>query len=174
MPNLEKKQQIVQEIQQKIEDATLVVFTDYRGLNVEEMTSLREKLRVPGVEFKVLKNTMVEFALKNTGHEEIIPQIFGPNAVLFSNEDAVGPVKSIYEFIKQYKKLEVKAGILEGQTIAPDRIKYLADLPPREVLLAQVVGTMQAPITSLAYVLNANLSGLARVIDQIRDQKQAS
>lgn len=174
MPNLEKKQQIVQEIQQKIEDATLVVFTDYRGLNVEEMTSLREKLRVPGVEFKVLKNTMVEFALKNTGHEEIIPQIFGPNAILFSNEDAVGPVKSIYEFIKQYKKLEVKAGILEGQTIAPDRIKYLADLPPREVLLAQVVGTMQAPITSLAYVLNANLSGLARVIDQIRDQKQAS
>lgn len=174
MPNLEKKQQIVQEIQQKIEDATLVVFTDYRGLNVEEMTSLREKLRVPGVEYKVLKNTMIEFALKNAGYEEIIPQIFGPNAVLFSKEDAVGPVKSIYDFIKQYKKLEVKTGILEGQIIDPDRIKYLADLPPREVLVAQVLGTMQAPISSLVYVLNANLSGLARVIDQIREQKQAS
>lgn len=174
MPNLEKKQQIVKDIEQKLQDATLVVFTDYRGLNVEEMTSLREKLRVPGVEYKVLKNTMVEFALKNTGHEDIIPHTFGPNAILFSNEDPVGPVKSIYEFIKQYKKLEVKAGILEGQAIAPEKIKSLADLPPREVLLAQVVGTMQAPITSLAYVLNANLSGLARVIDQIREQKQAS
>ncbi|MGS0765769.1 50S ribosomal protein L10 [Syntrophomonas curvata] len=174
MPNLEQKEQIVKDIEKKLQDATLVVFTDYRGLNVEEMTSLREKLRVPGVEYKVLKNTMVEFALKNTGHEDIIPHTFGPNAVLFSNEDPVGPVKSIYEFIKQYKKLEVKAGILEGQAIAPEKIKSLADLPPREVLLAQVVGTMQAPITSLAYVLNANLSGFARVIDQIREQKQAS
>ena len=133
MPNIEKKQKVVQEIQQKIEDATLVVFTDYRGLNVAEMTSLREKLRVPGVEFKVLKNTMTEFALKNIGHEDIIPSIFGPNAVLFSNEDPVGPVKTIYDFIKQYKKLEVKVGILEGQVVGPEKIKALADLPPREV-----------------------------------------
>ncbi|HHV15106.1 MAG TPA: 50S ribosomal protein L10 [Gelria sp.] len=174
MPNIEKKQQIVQEIQQKIEDATLVVFTDYRGLNVQEMTDLREKLRVPGVEFKVLKNTMVEFALKNTGHEELIPSIFGPNAVLFSNEDPVSPVKTIYDFIKQYKKLEVKVGILEGQVLEPDKIKALADLPSQEVLLGQIAGTMQAPITSLVYVLNANLTGLVRVIDQIREQKEAS
>ncbi len=174
MPNIEKKQKVVQEIQQKIEDATLVVFTDYRGLNVEEMTSLREKLRVPGVEFKVLKNTMIEFALQNTGHEDVIPNIFGPNAVLFSSEDPVTPVKNIYDFIKQYKKLEVKVGILEGQMLEADKIKALADLPPREVLLGQIAGTMQAPITSLVYVLNANLTGLVRVIDQVRQQKEAS
>lgn len=174
MPNIEKKQKVVQEIQQKLEDATLVVFTDYRGLNVQEITNLREKLRVPGVEYKVLKNSMIEFALKNTGHEDMIPSIFGPNAVLFSNEDPVGPVKTIYDFIKQYKKLEVKVGILEGQVVEPEKIKALADLPPREVLLAQVAGTMQAPITSLVYVLNANLTGLVRVIDQVRQQKEAS
>lgn len=174
MLNIEKKQAIVKEIEKKLQDANLVVFTDYRGINVQEMTELREKLRVPGAEYKVLKNTMVEFALKNTGHEDIIPSIFGPNAILFSNEDPVGPAKTIFDFIKQYKKLEVKVGILEGQIITPEEIKNLADLPPREILLGQVVGTMQAPITSLVYVLNANLTGLVRVMDQIREQKAAS
>ena len=162
---------MVKEIEQLIQDAALVVFSDYRGTNVEEITHLRNQLRVPGVKFKVLKNTMTEFALKNTGYTELAEQIEGPNAVLFSNEDPVGPVKTIMEFIKQYKKLEVKVGILEGKKLEADRIKALADLPSREVLIAQVLGTMQAPITSLVYVLNANLTGLARAIDQIREQK---
>lgn len=170
---IEEKKAIVKQIEQKIDDACLIVFTDYRGLTVDEMTDLRNKLRVPGVEYKVLKNTMTEFALKNKGLEGAIPQITGPNAVLFSKVDPVGPVKSIYEFIKQYKKLEVKVGILEGQIVQPDKIKDLAELPPREVLVAQVLGTMQAPITSLVYVLNANITGLARAIDQIREQKAA-
>ncbi len=170
---VDKKKEVVQGIQEKLADARLVVFTDYRGLTVDEMSDLRNKLRVPGVEYRVLKNTMTEFALKNLGHEDVIPQIAGPNAVLFSQEDPVGPVKSVYEFIKQYKKLEVKVGILEGQMLTPDRVKALADLPPREVLIAQVLGTMQAPITSLAYVLNANITGLARALDQIREKKEA-
>lgn len=170
---IEEKKAVVQEIEAKFKEATLVVFTDYRGLTVEEMSDLRNRLRVPGVEYKVLKNTMTEFALKNIGNEDVIADIAGPNAVLFSKEDPVGPVKSVYEFIKQYKKLEVKVGILEGQKLLPDRIKALADLPSREVLIAQVLGTMQAPITSLVYVLNANITGLARAIDQIREQKEA-
>lgn len=171
MPKIEEKQKVVKEIEEKLEKAMLVIFTDYRGVNVDEITDLRNKLRTPGVEFKVLKNTMTEFALKNTGNEEAIPYISGPNAVLFSQEDPVGPTKVIYDFIKQYKKMEVKVGILEGQIVSPERVKALADLPPREVLVAQVLGTMQAPITSLVYVLNANISGLARVLDQIREQK---
>lgn len=171
MPKIEAKKQVVQEIEQKLQEASLVIFTDYRGLNVDEMTDLRSKLRVSGVEYKVLKNTMTEFALENTGHGDIVPYIAGPNAVLFSKEDLVGPTKAIFEFIKQYKKLTVKVGILQGQMMTPEKIKVLADLPPREVLLAQVVGTMQAPITSFVYVLNANLTGLVRVLDQVREQK---
>ncbi len=171
MPKIEQKQQVVKEIEQLIQDSALVVFTDYRGTNVEEITNLRNQLRVPGVKFKVLKNTMTEFALKNTGHAELADQIQGPNAVLFSNEDPVGPIKTIMEFIKQYKKLELKVGILEGQVVGPDKLKALADLPPRDALIAQVLGTMQAPITSLVYVLNANITGLVRVLDQIREQK---
>lgn len=173
MPKIEEKQKIVKELEQKLRNATLVVFTDYRGINVEEMTALREKLRVPGVEYRVVKNTLTEFALQNTGYAEVIEKLEGPNAVVFSQDDPVGPAKTLYEFIKQYKKLEVKVGIVEGQVVSAEKIKNLADLPPREVLLAQVVGTMQAPITSLVYVLNANLTGLARVLDAIREQKAA-
>lgn len=173
MPNLEKKQQVVQEIEQKLRDATLVVFTDYRGLTVQEMTELRNSLRAPGVEYKVLKNTMTEFALKNLGYDAVVEHIEGPNAVLFSNEDPVTPTKAIYDFIKKYKKLSVKVGIVEGKMIGADQVKALADLPSREVLVAQVLGTMQAPITGFVTVLNANIAGLARALDQIREQKQA-
>jgi large subunit ribosomal protein L10 len=164
---------IVKELEQKLQNACLVVFTDYRGINVEEMTALREKLRVPGVEYRVVKNTLTEFALRNTGYEEVIDKLEGPNAVVFSQDDPVGPAKVLYDFIKQYKKLEVKVGIVEGQVMSAERIKGLADLPSREVLLGQVVGTMQAPITSLVYVLNANLTGLVRALNGIKEQKAA-
>lgn len=174
MPNLEKKRQVVQEIEQKLRDANLVVFTDYRGLTVQEMTELRNNLRAPGVEYKVLKNTMTEFALKNLGYEEVIEHLEGPNAVLFSNEDPVTPAKAIFDFIKKYKKLVVKVGLVEGKVIGAEQVKELADLPSREVLVAQVLGTMQAPITSFATVLNANLTGLVRALDQVREQKEAS
>lgn len=171
MPKIEQKQQIVKEIEQKLNDATLVVFTDYRGTTVKEITGLRDSLRVPGVTFEVLKNTMTEFALQNVGLPEMADKIAGPNAVMFSNDDPVGPVKTLYEFIKKTKKMEVKIGILEGQVIGPEKIKALADLPSREALVAQVLGTMQAPITSFVYVLNANLTGLVRALDQIREAK---
>lgn len=171
MPKIEDKQQVVAEIEQRLKDASLIVFTDYRGLNVEEVSELREKLRVPGVEFKVLKNTMTRFALRNVGYQDVADQLHGPNAVLFSNEDVVGPAKTIFDFVRQHPNLEVKMGILEGQTVSAEKVKQLADLPPREVLLAQVVGTMQAPITSFVRVLNANITGLVRTLDQIREQK---
>lgn len=171
MPKIEEKQKIVQEIEQKLQNASLVVFTDYRGLNVEEITELRNSLRVPGVEFRVLKNTMTRFALNNTGYQEVAKQLVGPNAILFSNEDVVSPAKTVFDFVKQHPNLEVKLGILEGQMISAEKVKALADLPSREVLVAQVLGTLQAPITSFVRVLNANITGLVRVLDQVREQK---
>jgi len=173
MAKIEQKQQVVEEIKQKLEAATLVVCTDYRGLNVEQITELRTKLRVPGVEYRVLKNTMFRFALEQSGYEDIASQITGPNAVIFSNDDPVGPAKTISEFAKANKQLEIKIGILEGKLLSADGVKDLAQLPSREVLLGQVVGTMQAPITSFVRVLNANLTGLVRALDGIREQKQA-
>lgn len=171
MPKIEQKQVIVEEIYQKLDQAMLVVFADYRGLNVDEMTELRNKLRAPGVEVKVLKNTMLRFALEKAGYTDTIPEITGPNAVVFSNEDPVGPAKTLFEFAKTHKNLLVKTGILEGQAISSEKIKNLAELPSREVLVATVLGTMQAPITSFVRVLNANITGLAIALEQIREQK---
>ncbi|MDD3364218.1 MAG: 50S ribosomal protein L10 [Syntrophomonas sp.] len=174
MSKIEEKKQVVQEIKQKLENSMLVVCTDFRGLNADQITELRRKLRVPGVEYRVLKNTMFRFALKEAGYEDIALQVTGPNAVIFSQNDPVGPAKTIFDFAKTNKELEVKIGILEGQLLAPEGLKDLAQLPPRDVLLAQVVGTMQAPITSFVRVLNANLTGLVRALDGIREQKEAS
>lgn len=174
MPRIEEKEQVVQEIKQKLEAATLVICTDYRGINVEQVTELRNKLRLPGVEYRVLKNTMFRFALQQAGYENLATQISGPNAVIFSQEDPIGPAKIIFDFAKTNKQLEIKLGILDGQMISPEDIKNLAQLPSREALLAQVVGTMQAPISAFVRVLNANLTGLVRALDGIREQKEAS
>jgi Ribosomal protein L10 len=173
MAKIDDKKKVVEEIKQKLEKATLVVCTDYRGLNVEQVTELRNKLRVPGVEYKVLKNTMFRFALQQAGHEDIAEKITGPNAVVFSNEDPVGPTQTLNEFAKTNKLFEIKLGMLDGKMISQDEIKQLAALPSREVLLGQVVGTMQAPITSFVRVLNANLTGLVRALDGIREQREA-
>ncbi len=174
MPKIEQKQMVVEEIFQKLDESMLVIFADYRGLTVEEMTELRNKLRAPGVEIKVLKNTMLRFALQKAGYGDTAGQITGPNAVIFSKDDPVAPAKTLFDFAKTHKNLEIKLGILEGQTISAAKLKALADLPPREVLIATVLGTMQAPITSFVRVLNANLTGLVRALDQVREQKQAS
>ena len=174
MAKIEEKKKIVETIRQQLEASNLVVFTDYRSLNVREITDLRNKLRAPGVKCQVVKNTMLRFALEQCGYENLVFDIVGPNAVIFSEEDPVGPAKAVFEFAKTNKKLQIKGGILEGQMVAAERIKDLSELPPREVLLAQVVGTMQAPMAGLVRVLNGNLTGLARALDQIREQKEAS
>ena len=174
MPKIEEKQLIVEEIKQRLDKSMLVIFTDYRGLKVDEITELRDKLRIPGVEVKVLKNTMLRFALEKTGCQEMADLISGPNAAIFSQEDPVTPAKILFDFAKTHKNLEVKMGLLEGQVISPEKVKNLGDLPSREVLVATVLGTMQAPITSFVRVLNANLTGLVRALDQVRELKEAS
>lgn len=173
MSILEKKKQRVAEVVEKLEKSELVIFTDYRALSVESMNQLRNLLRIPGVEYKVIKNSILEFALKEKGYENFENELFGPNAVVFSEDNLVSPAKSVYEFAKKNKTFEIKMGILNGSVIPADKIKNLSDLPPREVLLSQLLGTMQAPITSFARVLNANIGDLARALDQLRQQKEA-
>jgi large subunit ribosomal protein L10 len=113
MPKIEEKQLIVEEIKQHLEKSMLVVFTDYRGLKVDEMTELRDKLRIPGVEVKVLKNTMLRFAREQTGNKDMADLINGPNAAILSQDDPVTPAKVLFEFAKTHKNLEIKMGLLQ-------------------------------------------------------------
>ena len=171
--NVEAKKLIVQEIEALIKKSPLIIFADYRGIKVKDISELRTQLRMPGLTAKIYKNTMLEFALKNCGYSNFSEQLFGPNLVIFSEEELVEPAKIVSKFSQGNKNFSIKMGILEGKIINDVTVKALAELPPREVLLSQVLGTMQAPITSFVRVLNANITGLARALDQIREKKQA-
>jgi len=172
--NLEVKKQVVQDIQDRLQNANLVIFTDYRGMSVGEINALRAKFKAAGAEYKVVKNTLTRLALEKAGLEDLLPYIEGPNAVLFSSSDPVESAKILFDFARTNKNLEVKVGYLEGKVIGTDEIRSLSTLPSREVLVAQVLGGLQAPLYGLAYVLKANLSGLVRALDAIREQKEAS
>ncbi|HHU32327.1 MAG TPA: 50S ribosomal protein L10 [Clostridia bacterium] len=172
MANKELKQQIVAEIKTKLENSSAAVLTDYRGLNVAQVTELRKRMREAGVEYKVLKNTMIRFAAHELGLEGLDPYLEGPTAVAFS-ADPVAPAKIIYDFAKANKALEVKVGVLEGKVIEAAQVKALADLPSREELLAKVVGGMQAPLYGMVSVLSGTLRSFVYALEAVRKQKEA-
>jgi len=158
---LKAKEGIVSAIQEKIQASQSIVFIDYRGLTVEEVTDLRNKMRDAGVEYKVLKNTMVSRAAEKAGLGDLGEMLEGPTAVAFGLNDAVAPAKIIANFAKATKKTQIKGGVLEGKVIDEATVKNLAATPSREELLARMLGSM-----------NASISGFVRALAAIRDQKQ--
>jgi len=173
MPNPEKEA-IVESIRERLERATVCVLTDYRGLNVQEVTELRKRFREAGVEYKVLKNTLTRLAAQKAGIVGLDRYLEGPLAVAFGYNDPVAPAKVIFAFSKDHKNLEVKAGILQGKVIDAAGVKALADLPGREQLLAMVLRAVQSPLYGLVNVLQGNLRNLVYAVDAVRRQKQAA
>ncbi|WP_408955496.1 50S ribosomal protein L10 [Natroniella sp. ANB-PHB2] len=166
------KELVVEELTQKFKDSKSAVLTDYRGLDVAEVTELRDKLREAGVEYKVVKNTLAFLAAKEVGYEEIKDFLTGPTAIAFSTEDPVAPAKVLSEFADDHEDLEIKSGIIEGDIIDVDGVTALADIPPREVLLGQVARGMKAPINGLVHCLNHPLKELVQVLNQIKKEKE--
>ena len=173
MPNIEAKQVIVQEIADKMKNAQGTVVVDYRGLNVEEVTELRKKARENNIDYKVYKNSMMRFAAKEAGVEGLLDVLVGPTAIAFCEDDPVAPAKLINDFAGEHKALEIKAGVVEGKVLDVAGVKELAELPPREVLVARILGGLNAPISGFANVLNANLKGLVVALNAIAEQKGA-
>lgn len=173
MANLEAKGQVVAEVKDKLSQAKGIVLTDYRGLTVAQVTKLRAQLREAGIEYKVLKNTMVRRAANELGLSGLDPFLEGPTAVAFGVEDPVAPAKILTEFAKTNKNLEIKAGIVEGKVISLDGVKALADLPPREVLLAKLLGAMQSPLVGMANVLQGPIRKLGYALEEVRKLKAA-
>ena len=162
---------VVEELTKKFNESKSAILTDYRGLDVAEVTELRDKLREAGVDYKVVKNTLAFLAAKEAGHEEIKDFLTGPTAIAFSVEDPVAPAKVLSEFADDHEDLEIKSGIVEGDIIDVDGVTALADIPPREVLLGQVARGMKAPITGLVRCLNHPLKELVQVLNQIKEEK---
>ena len=173
MPKIEVKQVVVQEIAEKFRNAKTAVLVNYRGLTVEEVTELRAKSRDAGIEYKVYKNSMMRFAAKETGYEGLLDVLVGPTAIAFCNTDPVAPAKVLSEFAKKHKALVIKAGMVEGKVLDVQGVAALAELPPREVLVAKVLGALNSPISGFVNVLNGNLRGLVVALDAIAQQKQA-
>ncbi|GGE21060.1 50S ribosomal protein L10 [Marinithermofilum abyssi] len=152
---IEKKKEVVAEIVEKLQNSKSTILTDYRGLTVAEMNELRKQLREAGVEYKVLKNTMVRRAAAEVNYSELDEHLVGPTAIAFSPEDAVAPAKVLHKFAKDHKALEIKAGIVEGNVVSLDQIKELADLPSREGLLSMLLSVLQAPMRNFALAVKA-------------------
>jgi large subunit ribosomal protein L10 len=168
---LQEKETVVNDIRQKFETSKTVVLADYRGLNVAEVTELRKKMREAGIDYQVLKNTMTSRAAKAANVEGLDQYLSGPTAVAFSYNDYVAPAKILADFAKNHKKLELKAGVIDGKVIDLESVENLAELPSREVLLGMVVGMLQAPIRGLVTVLAGPLRSFACAIEAIRKQK---
>lgn len=152
---LDKKKQLVSEISEKLRDSKSTVLVDYRGLNVAEITELRQNLREAGIDFKVYKNTMLRRAAAEADLSGLDEQLVGPTAIAFSNEEVVAPAKIINNFAKEHDALEIKTGVIEGEIAGLEQIKALAELPSREGLLSMLCSVLQAPIRNLALATKA-------------------
>ena len=169
---LQSKIALVDEIKEKIEKSQSIVLVNNHGLTVEEVTKLRKELREHGVDYKVYKNTMLKRAFDATGNEAANDLLVGPTVVAFGIEDAVQPAKILNDFAEDNDRLEIKGGLLDGRVVSVDEVKALAKLPSREVLIAQLLGGLNAPIQGLATVLSGNIRGLAVALNQIREKKE--
>ena len=158
---LNQKKEEVTKLANKIKEAKLVLLTDYRGINVENVTELRAELRKVGGEYTVIKNNITRRALTEAGIEGLDEQLVGPTAVIMSNEEYLEPTKAIYNFTKNNDYYKIKGGVIEGKVMSAEEIITLAKLPSRETLLSMLAGALLANITKFAVAL-----------DQVRIQKE--
>lgn len=153
MAKVELKTPVVEEISKVIKDAQSAVQVDYRGLTVEQDTALRKQLREAGISYKVYKNTMMNFAFKGTDFEALAPYLEGPSALAVSTTDATAPARELAKFAKTADKLEIKAGVVEGNVYDAKGMAAISQIPSREELLSRLLGSMQSPITNFARVM---------------------
>ncbi len=155
-------------------DTQAVFICEYRGLTVEQMTEVRSKVREAGGEMKVARNTLMRIALADQGLPAPEELTVGPNVYTLATDDAAAVAKALRDFAKEKgnEKLIIKGGVLGSQVLDAEAVTALADLPPREVMLGQVVGTIAAPLRGLVTVLSGNTRGLVTALSQIKDKKE--
>jgi large subunit ribosomal protein L10 len=169
-----EKEAIIEETARLLSDAEALYVSDYRGLTVAQLTRLRAALRERGAELHVLKNTLTAIAAERAGRENVKELLTGPTAVAFCGEDLLGPAKTLSDYARANQALVVRGGVLQGSLLDADGVRLLASLPPREVLVGQVVGTMAAPLTGLVTVLQGTISGFVRALNQVAEQRAAA
>ncbi|MCI5721166.1 MAG: 50S ribosomal protein L10 [Firmicutes bacterium] len=158
----QQKQVIIDEIKAKLETAQSAVVIDYMGITVEQADAMRKKLREANVDYTVYKNTLMKRAIEGTAFAPLADVLEGPSAIAISSEDATAPARTLNEIIKDYKKMEFKAGIVEGEFYDKAGIEQIAEIPSRDVLIAKFMGSIQSPV-----------SKFVRTLQAIADEKEA-
>ena len=169
-----KKEAAVQELRDRLAESKNLFLTDFQGLTVEEITKLRGELRKDGNTYSVVKNTLFRRAAGDELASKLDQFLAGPTGIVFSGVDPVAPAKALKQFTDERKKLSIKAAYIDGQLVDAKQVAVLASLPPKIELLAKLVGTLANPLRGLVTVLQGNQSGLVRVLNQIREQKEAA
>lgn len=171
--DITEKKRIAENLRERFEKSSLVILTDYKGLDVASMNALRRKLRDANTEYQVVKNSLLVRASESNDVALIKDQFKGPSAIALSDGDPVAPAKVLTDFLKENKKFEIKVGVLNGKLIDENGIKALSSLPSREVLLAQVLSAMNAVPTSLVTALSDVPRRMVNLIQAIKDKKEA-
>lgn len=170
---LQQKQAYVEELSEKLGAALSGVVVDYKGISVADDTVLRRKLREAGVEYAVIKNSMLRRAAEKAGLEGLDDALKGSTALAVSRTDHVAAAKILSEFADKSKTFDIKAGFVEGKVIDTAGVQELAKMPPKEVLVAKALGGLNAPISGFVGVLNANLRGLVVALNAIAEKQSA-
>lgn len=167
------KEQVVEDLHEKLKDFKLAVLASYSGLDVERLTTLRNSLRKSSAEVKVVKNTLLRIASEGTDFSIAQQHLKGPLALILTKRDVVEPAKVLSEFAKKNAELEVKAGVLDGRLLTKEQLSALALLPSREVLLGKLLSVMVGVQGGLVNVLSAVPRGFVQVLDQVRQKKES-
>jgi large subunit ribosomal protein L10 len=168
--NKQEKKEAIDELHEKFARAKTAVITGYSGINVEQITELRAKLRTSKVEYRVVKNTLARKASEGTGLEPLKDHFVGPVCIALGFDDVVAPAKVLFEFSKTQAKLQLKVGVLDGKLLSQADIKALASLPSLNALRGKIVGLLQAPASRIAVVLAAPAGQIARVMKAKADK----
>ena len=177
MPKARKEQKAeqVEEIAERLKKAKVAVLTDYRGLTVSQLQDLRTRLRGGQVEYRVIKNTLARRAAEAAGVPALQSELKGPVAIAFGYDDLGVPAKLINEFVRATRlKLEVVGGLVEGRVFSPEQVKQLADLPSRESLIAQLLGTLQSPVGQLVGIMQTPVQQLIGVLNAYQEKLEAA
>lgn len=171
--NKEEKGHAIADLHKRFSEAKAVIFTDYKGMTVAELSELRRLLRGSEVEYRVVKNTLARVASQDTPMSTASSVFKGPVAVAIGYKDPVTTAKKIIDFSKKNEKLKLSGGVIEGKLYNVNEIKAIADLPSREILLSMFAGALQAPLSKMAAGLSATVSSFAYALSALKTKKES-
>ena len=171
--NRSQKKEFVADFRDRLGQAPVFYLTDFSGLDVKSMTELRQNLAKVGADYVVVKNRLMKLALEETDLPDITSALTGPTGVVFGNEGVVEPAKVLSDFAKDHdERPAFKLGVLERKILEPEQIDRLAKLPPREQLLAELAGALEAPMAMLATALEAKLQETSGLLEALKNQRE--